>query len=166
MIFIIVLTITVLGAIVHLFLSQSTPRKKERVVKIFLLYFLSVEWGFGAILTSVPHIVAPDYIAKYIGWQTGSPFQIELGFASLGLAILGVLSIWLRGLFWIAPVVGHSVFLLGAAYVHIREIVEKGNLNPGNAGPILFMDIGIPIIVISLLIAHIRMGGLKKDVNI
>ena len=78
------------------------------------------------------------------------------------MALLGVLSIWLRGFFWIAPVVSHSVFLLGAAYVHIREIVEKGNLNPGNAGPVLFMDIGIPVIVISLLLAYIRMGGLKK----
>jgi hypothetical protein len=163
MIYIIIFTVTIVGAIAHLYFSRSVPRTREQTVKIFLLYFLSIQWGFGAVLTSIPHIVVPDRIAGCIGWQAGSPFQIELGFASLGLAALGVLSIWLRGWFWVAPVVGRSVFLLGAAYVHIREIFEKGNLNPGNAGPVLFFDIIVPVLVLGLLLAHIRMGGMERS---
>jgi hypothetical protein len=162
MIYIVIFTVTVIGAIAHLYIFQSIPRTKERVVSVFLLYFLSVQWGFGAVLTSVPHIVVPDRIAEYIGWQPDSPFQVELGFASLGLAIVGVLSIWLRGWFWVAPAIGRSVFLLGAAYVHIREIVHLGNLSPGNAGSVLFFDIVVPCIVLGLLLAHIRMGGMER----
>ena len=32
---------------------------------------------------------------------------------------------------------------------------------PGNAGPILFYDIAIPMIACGLLFAHYRYGGLK-----
>lgn len=163
MIFIIIFLVTVVGAIAHLYIFQSVPRTKERIVEVFLLYFLCVEWGFGAVVTSIPHILIPDRIANYIGWQTGSPFQIELGFASFGIAILGILSIWLRGWFWVAPAISHSVFLFGAAFVHIREIIGRGNFNPGNAGPILFFDIGVPLLVLGLLLVHIRMGGMAKE---
>jgi len=163
MVFITILTVTIVGAIVHLLVSKSIPCTKERIVEVFLLYFLGNEWGIAAVFTSLTHVVASDNLAKAIGWQAGSPFQIELGFASLGLALLGVLSIWLRGLFWIAPVVSHSVFLWGAAYVHILELIEKGGLHPERV-IVLFMDISVPIIVIILLIAHIRMGGMKSSV--
>jgi len=163
MMFIFALAVTIVSAIVHLLVSKSIPRTKKRVVEVFLLYFLGNQWGFVAVLSSLNHIVAPDNLAIAIGWQTGSPFQIELGFASLGLALLGVLSIWLRGLFWIAPVVGKSVFLWGAAYVHILDLIENSPLNPGRL-PVLFTDIVVPVIVISLLFAHIRMGGMKSSV--
>ena len=55
-----------------------------------------MQWGFGGVLTSVPHIVVPDTIAGFIGWEPGSPFQVELGFASLGLSLVGIACIWLR----------------------------------------------------------------------
>jgi hypothetical protein len=102
MIFHVVFSAAVLGALAHLWLTRSRGWRRERVVETALLYLLCVQWGFGGVLTSVPHIVVPDTIAGFIGWEPGSPFQVELGFASLGL---GVLSIWLRGTFWIAPAV-------------------------------------------------------------
>jgi len=162
MIFIVNFIATIVGAAVHLYRMPSSHRTRQRVIEVLLLYFLCIQWGFGAVLTSVPHIVVPDTIAGYIGWEAGSPFQVELGFASLGLAVLGILSIWLRGSFWVAPAVGRSIFLLGAAYVHVSDIVAQGNLAPGNAGPVLFFDIVVPVIVLSLLFAHARMGGLRR----
>ncbi len=165
MIFIFILCTTLAGAGVHLVRTPAAERTRKRVVEVVLLYFLCVQWGFGAVLTSVPHIVVPDTIAGYIGWEPGSPFQVELGFASLGLAVLGILSIWLRGPFWVAPAVGRSIFLLGAASVHIRDIAARGNLAPGNAGPVLFFDIAVPAIVLSLLVAHARMGGLQSTAS-
>ncbi len=114
--------------------------------------------------TAIPHIVVPDQIAGFIGWEPGSPFQVELGFASLGTSLLGILCIWIRGWFWLAPVVARSVFLLGAAYVHIVDIVERENLAAGNAGAPLFYDIAIPVIACGLLVAHIRLGGMDRAV--
>jgi len=104
--------------------------------------------------------VYPDQIAQFIGWEPGSPFQLELGFASLGTSILGILSIWLRGWFWLAPVVSRSVFSLGAGYVHISDILVNDNMSPGNAGAILFYDIGVPFVAIGLFIAYARQEGL------
>ncbi|MCI0606811.1 hypothetical protein L0156_27825 [bacterium] len=54
---------------------------KKRIVEISLLYLLSIQWGIGAVFSSIPHIVIPDTVADYIGWHRGSPFQIELRFS-------------------------------------------------------------------------------------
>jgi len=155
--------VTVLGAILNLWLTRHRGLSSRRIVRISLLYLLCVQWGFGAAFTAIPHILFPDEIAGYIGWEPGSPFQLELGFASLGTSILGILSIWLRGWFWLAPVVSRSVFLLGAAYVHIADIQTRGNMSPGNAGPVLFYDIVIPIIAVSLFVAYARQEGLTAS---
>jgi hypothetical protein len=163
MIFVLTFVATVAGAVIHLLVARSIPLTRARLVEVVLLYFLCVQFGFGGVLLALPHILVPERIAEYVGWPPGNPFQVELGFASLGLAVLGVLSIWLRGWFWVAPAVGYSIFLLGAAFVHLREIAGHGNLSPGNAGAPLFFDVLVPIVVLTLLAAHIRMGGMKAS---
>lgn len=39
----------------------------------------------------------------------------------------------------------------------------RGDLAPGSAGPVLWADVLVPIIVLSLLAAHIRMGGMVHE---
>ena len=134
----------------------------DRVVEVSLLYLLCIQWGFGAALIAIPHIHIPDQIAGYIGWEPGSPFQVELGFASLGTSLLGILCIWFRGWFWMAPVIARSVFLLGAAHVYILDLIERENFAPGNAGAILFYDIAIPVIACGLFFAHVRLRVLRR----
>ena len=81
--------------------------------------------------------------------------------------MLGILCIWIRGWFWLAPVVAQTVFLLGAGYVHVQDILIHDNFAPGNAGTILFYDIVVPAIGCGLFYAHFRMGGIgdSKDVG-
>ncbi len=162
MIFHVIFTATVVGIFVHLWVSRSAGQSASRVVEVSLLYLLSIQWGFGAAITAIPHIVVPDQVAGFIGWEPGSPFQVELGFGSLGISLLGILCIWIRGWFWLAPVVAHSVFSLGAAYVHIIDIIERQNLAAGNAGAVLFYDVAIPVIACGLLLAHVRLGGMDR----
>ena len=45
-----------------------------------------------------------------------------------------------------------SVWLLGAAAIHVKEIAVAGNYNPGNAGLIFYMDLIGPLILIALLV--------------
>ena len=45
-----------------------------------------------------------------------------------------------------------SVWLLGAATIHVVEIVAAGNYNPGNAGLIFYLDILSPLLLSTLLI--------------
>jgi len=88
--------------------------------------------------------------ARFIGWAD-SPFQAEVGFASLGFAVTGFLAF--RGSFdlRLAAVISPALFLLGAAAGHIYNMITAGNFAPGNAGVIFYTDIVIPIIGFVLL---------------
>jgi hypothetical protein len=152
----------VLGALVHLRATRSTPRTRQRIVEVFLLYFLCGGWGVGSVLVMLAHILYPEEFASLMGAESGGGFQVVMGFAGVGLAILGILSIWLRGAFWVAPAVGWSVFLLGSAYVAIGDMVARGNLSTGTAWPVFVFEIAVPFIVLSLLVAHIRLGGMCR----
>jgi uncharacterized protein DUF6790 len=46
-----------------------------------------------------------------------------------------------------------ACFLVGAGLGHIRDIVQHGNLAPGNAGPIMVTDFLTPIVILVLLFA-------------
>jgi hypothetical protein len=155
----------VLGALVHLWATRFTPRTKQRIVEVFLLYFLCVGWGVGSVMWSLGYILYPGEFAALVGLESGGGFQVVLGFAGLGLALLGVLSIWLRGVFWVAPAVGWSMLLWGAAYVNIGDIVARGNLSLGSAWLVFALQIAVPLIVLSLLVAYIRLGGLRRMTN-
>jgi len=49
--------------------------------------------------------------------------------------------------------VGGSVFHCGAAYVHLRD----GAVIAG-----LVWDIAVPLVVLGLLVAHMRLGGMHR----
>jgi hypothetical protein len=74
---------------------------------------------------------------------------------NLTIATLGILCYWIRGNFWVASVVAFSVQWLGAAVVHIREIVVAQDYAPNNAGMTLYMDILIPVILVALLVYYL-----------
>ena len=70
--------------------------------------------------------------ARAIGWTTGSPFQFEVGMHDGAWGVVGFLCIWIGGMFWLATGLGWSLFMLGAAYGHIRQTVIKGDYAPYN----------------------------------
>ena len=76
-------------------------------------------------------------VAANIGWAPGSPFRLEVAFANFSIGVLGILCYWVRGNFWTATVISSSIFLLGAAYSHIINILQYANYAPGNAGSVL-----------------------------
>lgn len=147
------LIIAIVGPIVHLFISKA-PRTKNRVVELYLLWFLFMMVGISSIWSFMGHVFAANEVAAVIGWPAGSPFQFEVGIANLAFGILGLLCLKIRDNFWLATIIGFSVFYLGAAYGHIINIMQTGNMAPGNAGFALYMDILIPIVLIVLLIAY------------
>ena len=156
MLSIIFLAATLIGFALHLSLSKQ-PRTKSRVVELLLLYLLAVNIGIGGILAWYGHTFMADEIARKIGWQPGSPFQFEVALADLSWGVCGVLCIWLRQDFWTATGVGSSVFLLGCAFGHIRQIIQEGNMAVYNAGPVLWIgDIGIPVTILILLLIRSR----------
>lgn len=131
---------------------QKVYRKKS-FITAFLLSLIVLTVGFTGLWAFMGHYFKADMVAQGIGWPTGNPFQKEVAFTNLGIGILGILCIWFRGNFWLATIIMNSVFLLGASSIHIKDIVEKGNMNIYNAGPVLYADIFGPLLLIGLYIA-------------
>lgn len=146
------LMVTLIGAVLHLFLSKT--RTKNRIFEVFLLWFLVVMVGIGSIWAFMGHVFFADMVAAAIGWPAGSPFQFEVGIANLSYGILGLLCWKFRDNFWTAAVIALSTFYLGDAYGHVANIMQTGNVAAGNAGYALYVDILVPIVLICLLIAY------------
>ena len=127
------------------------------VVEELFAYFLLFSIGIAFFYNFVFHVFFGDMAAELIGWKQ-SPFQAELGFASLGFSVIGFLAF--RGALGVraAAVAGPSCFLLGAAGVHVNQMIVAGNFAPGNAGVIFYTDIGLPIIGFALLWLQHRLG--------
>lgn len=143
--------LAVIFSIGHLFISKHPHNRTEA----FLSYLIFFNIGIMGLLAFYAHIFMPDEIAKGIGWTPGSPFQYEIGAVNLAFGVLGVLSLWLRGLFWVATVLGNSIFLLGAFVVHLIQY-SHGDTAPLNSGFFVwFGDLILPILYLGLLACYL-----------
>lgn len=135
------LTFLVAG-LIHTAARRIHPKAPllEDLFAPFLLWSIGVSFLYNFVM----HVFFGPMSARFIGWEP-SPFQAEVGFASLGFSLVGFLA-WRggRGL-RIAAVAGPACFLLGAAAGHVVQIVRAENFSPGNAGIIFYTDILIPI---------------------
>jgi hypothetical protein len=153
---VILIILTILVALAALIRNKirNEPLTRLIIIKTFLLSFLVISVGIGSIWAFIGHAFMPVQVAQSIGWATGSPFQTEVAFANLAIGILGILCYFFRDNFWVATVIVSSIFLLGAAYVHVINIINYSNHSAGNAGTIFFMDIIGPVIIVVLLILY------------
>jgi len=152
---VILVILALLGATLHV-LFRLHERSTRRVVEVFLLYLLAVSVGLGGAAAFVGHTVRADQTALYIGWPAGNPFQLEVAVANFAFSVLGLACIWIRGHFWTATCLGFSIFLLGAGIIHLREIGMRHNLASGNAGAILYLDLAVPVLMLTLLFIRNR----------
>jgi hypothetical protein len=139
-------------------LSRSKSRSPVSPVEPFLAFFLLFSIGFYYLSNFVVHVFFGEMTARFIGWEQ-SPFQAEVGFASLGFAVVGFLAF--RGSFGLrlAAIVGPACFLWGAAGGHVYQMVSAGNFAPGNSGIVFYTDILLPIIGFALLWLRYGAGG-------
>jgi 4-amino-4-deoxy-L-arabinose transferase-like glycosyltransferase len=118
-------------AVGHIRLDKSS-QSRERKLEIFLLYLFGVGVAGSGIGGFFGHYFISDSVAESIGWPTGNPFQLEVAFANLAIGILGIVAMGRRDGFREATVIAVTVFGVGATIVHARDIIETGNLAPGN----------------------------------
>lgn len=129
---------------------------REEAAAVFLRGFLFFGLGVSFLWNFVMHVFFGEAAARFIGWAD-SPFQAEVGFASLGFAVVAFLAC--RGGYELrlAAIVGPALFLWGAAGGHLVQIVKAGNFSPGNAGAVLWTDVLLPLLGFVLLrLAHPR----------
>lgn len=131
-------------------MRQQRPLTKAIVVDRFFSYFLLCPIGIASIYNFVMHVFYGKIAAQYIGWAD-SPFQAEVGFASLGFGIVGILAFARNISFRSAAIIGPAFFFWGAAGGHIYQMVTMHNFAPGNAGVMFWTDVIFPIIGFWLL---------------
>ncbi len=106
-------------------------------------WLLFLPAGCMYIASFVMHTVFAKKTAANIGWQTNG-FQYELGFASLGLGIAGIIAGATVPAAWLPVAVAGSIFLVLAGLNHVRLMVKDRNVKAGNT-LILIYDFGLPV---------------------
>jgi hypothetical protein len=111
-----------------------------------------VFWTIGVLYlyNFVFHVFFGELAASFIGWSD-SPFQLEVGMASLGFAVVGFLAAFGSFDLRLAAILGSGIFMLGAAAGHVYQMVTAHNFAPGNAGIMFWSDILLPLIGFALL---------------
>src|SRR5687768_1676476 len=108
------LTLLVLGLVASMtaLLRRHRPWTAPVIIEALFSYFILFSIALGHLYSFVLHVFFGEMTARFIGWAD-SPFQAEVGFASLGFAALGFLAF--RGSFDMrtAAVVAPACFLLG-----------------------------------------------------
>ena len=130
---------------------RKRPRTKQRIADVLLLYLFAFPIGLGGLVGFVGHTLRAGPVAASIGWAAGNPFQYEVAVANLAFGILGILCLRFRHDFWAATAIGWSIFVLGAAGVHLHQIRIGQPFAPENAGAVLYFDILMPVLALVLL---------------
>jgi len=147
----------VLLAVGHLMLDRLA-RTPARRIELVLIYVLAISVGANGLSGAFGHLFLSDLIAESVGWATGSPFQLEMGFANLAVGILGLMAVGRRDGLRTAAIILTTIIGVGATSVHIMDIVAHGNLAPGNT----IQNIGNlldPILLIGLTWWSSRLAG-------
>lgn len=160
------LTFLVIGLICSfvVLLVKPKPLHKQQIVEVLFAYFLLFSIGISFFYNFIMHVFFAEMTASFIGWKI-SPFQYEVGFASLGFSVVGILAFKRKLGFRAASIIGPSFFLWGAAGGHVYQMVTTHNFAPGNAGVIFWTDVILPMIGFILLYQQYRLEKLASSLT-
>jgi hypothetical protein len=151
--------ILVVAAAIHILIDRRRHpdrRGTRRTVELALVWLLAFG-GFVAISAGIGHISGTsDQLAESIGY-TQSMFQWEVGWADIGIGVLGVGVIWRRDAWLTAAVVMLAISYWGDAIGHLMQWIEHDNTEPDNVWAIP-SDILGPSLAIILLIWYRRLS--------
>ena len=136
-------------AIIHIRMKNLSG---SQALGIFLMWQIAVGLGLGYLYAGMGHLFAADRVAGSIGWPAGNPFQREVGIWDTAMGFVGLLCLKFRDTgFWTATVLGIGIFSVAAGLGHVYEMTVHGNYAPNNAGPVMYIDLFYPIILVLLL---------------
>ena len=148
------IAVTVISIAVHL-LSTRNKERRESNLEIVAIYTFGLSGWFSIMSGLFGHIIYADQVAAGIGWPLNSGFQMELGFAAIGIGLIGFLGFWVRS-FWLPFIIAKTSFMWGAGLVHILHMIQHDNFSPSNTGAIVYWDFLLPIFLIVLYLLYQR----------
>jgi uncharacterized membrane protein len=118
----------------------------ELIFKYYCFWAQGICWTYNGVI----HVIFHQMAAGFIGWAD-SPFQIEVGVASLGFGLVGLVAIKKSFGLRLALVISTATFLWGCAAGHIYQMNMAGNHSEGNSGLMLWTGLLMPVVSIVLL---------------
>jgi hypothetical protein len=146
--------VTIISISTHL-LGTRNKKREESLLEIIAIYTFGLSGWFTIMSGLFGHIIYANEVAAGIGWPLNSGFQMELGFASIGIGIVGFISFWNRA-YWLPFLIIKFIFGYGAGFTHILHMVQHNNFSPGNVGIILYWDFLFPLVMITLYLLYQR----------
>lgn len=107
--------------------------------------------GLQGLWAAFGHLFKSKEVAAAIGWET-NPFQYEIGAANLGLGVAGMFCLHGSISYILALVIASTIFWFGCVCIHIIDMKRAKNFTPGNAGPIVWLSVINPLIMIVSLL--------------
>lgn len=153
------LTFLVVGLIFSIAAIARAPSPRSNALVVEKLLFWFIFWTIGVLYAYnfVMHVFFGRMAAAFIGWED-SPFQLEVGMASLGFAAVGFFAAFRGFDARVAAILGPAIFMLGAAYGHVYQMITAHNFAPGNAGIMFYSDILLPLAGFVLLWLQRKFG--------
>lgn len=153
---------SLLAFFIHWSKLPNEEKNVSKCVELLLLYQIVFSLGITSLFAFGALTLMKEYIAAYTGWPA-CPFEQQLANVNLAFGVLGILSIWLRGLFWVATVLGFSIWIISDGFHHLYEYMVLNNTTEGNIGVPLWTDFIVPISLLILLFLHLKVS--KKAMN-
>jgi hypothetical protein len=154
------IVVTLISISVHLLVTRNKTRK-ESIIELVAIYTIGLSGWFAIVSGTFGHMVYADQVAASIGWPINSGFQMELGFAAIGIGIIGFIGFWVKS-FWLPYIITRSTFLFGAGFTHILHMIREQNYSPSNVGIILYWDFIFPVILIVLFYLYTK--SIRKQI--
>ncbi|MEI9804440.1 MAG: DUF6790 family protein [Pseudolabrys sp.] len=153
------LTFLVIGLVFSAVAIARAPRPRSGAVVVEKLISWFIFWTIGVLYTYnfIFHVFFGQMAAAFIGWSD-SPFQLEVGMASLGCGVVGFYAAFRSLEVRVAAILSPAIFMLGAFVGHAYQIRLTHNMAPGNAGIMFYSDIILPLLGFVLLWAQWKAG--------
>ncbi|MCB1068595.1 MAG: hypothetical protein KDK56_10480 [Simkania sp.] len=150
------------GGFIHIACLKK-DRSAQNKLKVFLIWALTSAGAIG-LEKFYANIFYPELYAKFLGWNPNVAWQFEVSIINFIIATLGILSIWLHDLFWVASVITLTIRDWGIAIGHYLELILHYDVASGNVGLAVYIEIFHPIIAIALLIAYYNVKKFPRKV--
>ena len=127
-----------IAALVH-FVVVGVPVSLNELCKSILFYQFVVTFGLIGVIGVIVNVVYAKKTALKLGWPSG-PFQIKYGFSQLTVGVMGIMTIWFKGSFWVGTLITMYLYGLSGLWSHTQLMIKNKRIDIGNIGN-LVMDI-------------------------
>ncbi|MFI6151580.1 DUF6790 family protein [Kitasatospora sp. NPDC051170] len=130
-------------------LRARRARTRREALETWQRWWAVGALGCGSLWMTIAFLATPDGMAEAIGFGR-TPFEFEIAFANLGLAVMGFRAARAGARERVTIGLGAGMFLWGALVGHVYQWFANGDHAPGNTGGVLVYDLVIPAVMIAL----------------